>query len=33
MDPKQWFDCVRSVIQQHPYRLNAWNCYYSVISR
>ncbi|XP_020867107.1 general transcription factor 3C polypeptide 3 isoform X2 [Arabidopsis lyrata subsp. lyrata] len=33
MDPKQWFDCVRSVIQQHPYRLNAWNCYYRVISR
>ncbi|KAH0882678.1 hypothetical protein HID58_058774 [Brassica napus] len=33
MDPKQWFDCVRSVIQQHPYRLNAWNCYYKVISR
>ncbi|CAH8381300.1 unnamed protein product [Eruca vesicaria subsp. sativa] len=33
MDPKQWFDCVRSVIQQHPKRLNAWNCYYKVISR
>ncbi|CAN8292814.1 unnamed protein product [Cochlearia groenlandica] len=33
MDPKQWCECVRSVIQLHPYRLNAWNCYYRVISR
>ncbi|XP_010531166.1 PREDICTED: general transcription factor 3C polypeptide 3 [Tarenaya hassleriana] len=33
LDPKQWFDCVRCVIQQHPHRLDAWNCYFRVISR
>ncbi|XP_010521438.1 PREDICTED: general transcription factor 3C polypeptide 3-like [Tarenaya hassleriana] len=33
LDPKQWFDCVRYVIQQHPHRLDAWNCYFRVISR
>lgn len=33
LDPKLWSDCVRSVIQEHPRCLNAWNCYYKVISR
>ncbi|CAH8386984.1 unnamed protein product [Eruca vesicaria subsp. sativa] len=33
LDPKQWLDCVRHVIKQHPKCLNAWNCYYKVISR
>nr|POE92107.1 hypothetical protein CFP56_29651 [Quercus suber] len=32
-DPKHGFDCVRYIVQQHPYSLAAWNCYYKVISR
>ncbi|KAK4573981.1 hypothetical protein RGQ29_031780 [Quercus rubra] len=32
-DPKHGFDCVRFIVQQHPYSLAAWNCYYKVISR
>lgn len=32
-DPKHGFDCVKYIVQQHPYSLAAWNCYYKVISR
>ncbi|KAF7824751.1 general transcription factor 3C polypeptide 3 [Senna tora] len=32
-DPKHGFDCVRYIVQQHPYSFAAWNCYYKVISR
>ncbi|GAV70840.1 TPR_1 domain-containing protein/TPR_9 domain-containing protein [Cephalotus follicularis] len=32
-DPKYWLGCVRSMIQRHPHRLAAWNCYAKVISR
>ncbi|XP_031255511.1 general transcription factor 3C polypeptide 3 isoform X2 [Pistacia vera] len=32
-DPKHGFDCARYFVQQHPYSLAAWNCYYGVISR
>ncbi|XP_012078857.1 general transcription factor 3C polypeptide 3 isoform X2 [Jatropha curcas] len=32
-DPKHGFDCVKSVIIQHPYSLAAWNCYYKITSR
>ncbi|OMO51533.1 Tetratricopeptide-like helical, partial [Corchorus capsularis] len=33
MDPKHGFDCVKHIVQQHPYSFAAWNCYYKVISR
>lgn len=33
MDPKHGFDCVKHIVQQHPYSITAWNCYYKVISR
>ncbi|XP_021299995.1 general transcription factor 3C polypeptide 3 isoform X2 [Herrania umbratica] len=33
MDPKHGFDCVKHIVQQHPYSIAAWNCYYKVISR
>ncbi|KAK7859873.1 hypothetical protein CFP56_002128, partial [Quercus suber] len=26
--PKHGFDCVRYIVQKHPYSLAAWNCYY-----
>lgn len=32
-DPKHGFDCVRYIVQQHPYSLAAWNRYYKVILR
>ncbi|KAK7258072.1 hypothetical protein RIF29_32490 [Crotalaria pallida] len=32
-DPKHGFDCVKYIVQQHPYSVAAWNCYYKVISR
>ncbi|MED6158675.1 hypothetical protein PIB30_034919 [Stylosanthes scabra] len=32
-DPKHGFDCVRYIVQQHPYSVAAWNCYYKVMSR
>ncbi|KAK9161939.1 hypothetical protein Syun_002841 [Stephania yunnanensis] len=32
-DPKHAYDCVRHIVQQHPYSYAAWNCYYKVISR
>ncbi|XP_030473262.2 uncharacterized protein LOC115690903 isoform X2 [Syzygium oleosum] len=31
-DPKQGFDWVRQVVQQHPHSLVAWNCFYKMIS-
>ncbi|XP_030550361.2 general transcription factor 3C polypeptide 3 isoform X2 [Rhodamnia argentea] len=31
-DPKQGFDWVRQVVQQHPDSLAAWNCFYKIIS-
>ncbi|KAJ8759416.1 hypothetical protein K2173_006937 [Erythroxylum novogranatense] len=32
-DPKYGFDCVRSIVVQHPYSFSAWNCYYRIMSR
>ncbi|GLJ14841.1 hypothetical protein SUGI_0241430 [Cryptomeria japonica] len=32
-DPKNGYDCARYIVQQHPYSLGAWNCYYKVVSR
>ncbi|XP_028782473.1 general transcription factor 3C polypeptide 3 [Neltuma alba] len=32
-DPKHGFDCVKNIVQQHPYSYAAWNCYYKVTSR
>ncbi|XP_015952642.1 uncharacterized protein LOC107477182 [Arachis duranensis] len=32
-DPKHGFDCVKYIVQQHPYSVAAWNCYYKVMSR
>eukprot|EP00257_Ricinus_communis_P016581 XP_015574791.1 general transcription factor 3C polypeptide 3 [Ricinus communis] len=32
-DPKHGFDCVRSIVVQHPYSLAAWNCYYKITLR
>uniref|UniRef100_A0A7N0TII1 General transcription factor 3C polypeptide 3 n=1 Tax=Kalanchoe fedtschenkoi TaxID=63787 RepID=A0A7N0TII1_KALFE len=29
-DPKQGFDCVKYIVQQHPHSISAWNCYYKV---
>lgn len=31
-DPKQGFDWVRQVVQQHPHSLVAWNCFYKMLS-
>ncbi|KAH7427586.1 hypothetical protein KP509_10G050600 [Ceratopteris richardii] len=30
-DAKRGFDCVRHMVQQQPYSLNAWNWYYQVV--
>ncbi|KAF2317273.1 hypothetical protein GH714_019262 [Hevea brasiliensis] len=32
-DPKHGFDCVKSIVLQHPYSLAAWNCYYKIALR
>ncbi|PON55885.1 N-terminal acetyltransferase A, auxiliary subunit [Trema orientale] len=32
-DPKHGFNYVKYIVQQHPYSIAAWNCYYKVISR
>ncbi|XP_077231618.1 tetratricopeptide repeat (TPR)-containing protein [Tasmannia lanceolata] len=32
-DPTHGYDCARYIVQQHPYNLAAWNCYYEVVSR
>ncbi|XP_062120499.1 uncharacterized protein LOC133834772 isoform X3 [Humulus lupulus] len=32
-EPKHGFDYVKYIVQQHPYSIAAWNCYYKVISR
>eukprot|EP00252_Welwitschia_mirabilis_P015952 TRINITY_DN35372_c0_g1_i1.p1 TRINITY_DN35372_c0_g1~~TRINITY_DN35372_c0_g1_i1.p1 ORF type:complete len:936 (-),score=195.07 TRINITY_DN35372_c0_g1_i1:201-3008(-) len=32
-DPTHGYDCARYIVQQHPYSLGAWNCYYRVVSR
>ncbi|KAK4793502.1 hypothetical protein SAY86_023937 [Trapa natans] len=32
-DPKHGFDWVRQLVEKHPDRLVAWNCYYKVVSR
>eukprot|EP00268_Persea_americana_P022843 TRINITY_DN22629_c0_g1_i7.p1 TRINITY_DN22629_c0_g1~~TRINITY_DN22629_c0_g1_i7.p1 ORF type:complete len:844 (+),score=156.18 TRINITY_DN22629_c0_g1_i7:468-2999(+) len=32
-DPRHGYDYVRYLVQQHPYSLAAWNCYYKVVSR
>ncbi|XP_039689315.1 general transcription factor 3C polypeptide 3 isoform X2 [Medicago truncatula] len=32
-DPKQGFDCVKDMVQQHAHSVAAWNCYYKVVSR
>lgn len=33
VDPKHGFDCIKYIVQQHPYSFTAWNCYYKVTSR
>ncbi|XP_022716452.1 general transcription factor 3C polypeptide 3 isoform X2 [Durio zibethinus] len=33
MDSKHGFDCIKHIVQQHPYSITAWNCYYKVIPR
>ncbi|KAK1323325.1 hypothetical protein QJS10_CPA02g00871 [Acorus calamus] len=32
-DPKHGYDCARYMVQQRPYNVAAWNCYYKVVSR
>ncbi|XP_010252329.1 PREDICTED: general transcription factor 3C polypeptide 3 isoform X2 [Nelumbo nucifera] len=32
-NPTHGYDCARYIVQEHPYSLGAWNCYYKVISR
>lgn len=32
-DPKYGYDCARYIVQQQPYSIGAWNCYYKVVSR
>ncbi|GMN48223.1 hypothetical protein TIFTF001_017387 [Ficus carica] len=32
-EPKHGFDYVKYIVQQHPYSIATWNCYYKVISR
>lgn len=32
-DPSHGYDYVRYIVQQHPYSVAAWNCYYKVVSR
>uniref|UniRef100_A0A2P2K8K4 Uncharacterized protein MANES_06G016500 n=1 Tax=Rhizophora mucronata TaxID=61149 RepID=A0A2P2K8K4_RHIMU len=32
-DPKHGFDYVRSMVQQHPHSISAWNCYYKITAR
>lgn len=29
-DPKHGFDCVKYIVQHHPYSISAWNCYFKV---
>ncbi|MBA0593432.1 hypothetical protein Golax_006449 [Gossypium laxum] len=31
MDSKHGFDCIKHIVQQHPYSITAWNCYYKVL--
>ncbi|KAK8509191.1 hypothetical protein V6N13_062246 [Hibiscus sabdariffa] len=33
MDSKHGFDCIKHIVQQHPYSITAWNCYYKVVPR
>lgn len=33
MDSKHGFDCIKHIVQQHPYSITAWNCYYKVLPR
>ncbi|XVE89357.1 hypothetical protein DITRI_Ditri19aG0195700 [Diplodiscus trichospermus] len=33
MDSKHGFDCIKHIVQQHPYSITAWNCYYKVTPR
>lgn len=32
-DPQHGYNYVRYMVQQHPYSLAAWNCYYKVVTR
>lgn len=31
-DAKHGYECVRYIVQQQPYSLSAWNCYYQAVS-